>query len=399
MILEEMVFGLVLGIVYGGISSFPILLLSIIFRYFTDEKFPPIMGVIIGLGILGISGGLLAIFDEPTTGKVVQVIVASLIIIWTVNAGDKLASKMPKQRISITKMFDRTKKAKYTMIKIPNEASIRDMVGKPRVTDNLKRELSGKELMFPSDLPIEELTSRIRRRLIIDWSVGDAEVELDEEGKVIYLAIAAHEQGISDTIKNDEVALPLKYETIPFGLAPGDIVKIYLEDNAIIHQAEVRGMDKEAGTITIMLREELLEKYRSKKAIQIVALPILRPVPLVKDIMTTSVQTVTADDDIKSVVQLMNKFRIGSVIVVEGKRPVAILTERDVLQRVIETGLNPQSVKVRNVMSTPVLTIASNATVGAAIQLMKGKKVKKLPVVENGELIGIITANDILRCL
>ncbi|MCP8318524.1 MAG: hypothetical protein L6N95_01685, partial [Candidatus Methylarchaceae archaeon HK01B] len=110
MIIDEIFTGLFLGILYGGMSSLVVMLISIAFRYFTDEQFSSIMGIIIGLGIVGISGGLLAILDQPTIGGVIQILTASLIIALGVKYGDRMAVKMPKQGISLYKMFSRAKR-------------------------------------------------------------------------------------------------------------------------------------------------------------------------------------------------------------------------------------------------------------------------------------------------
>ncbi|MCP8304626.1 MAG: CBS domain-containing protein [archaeon] len=397
MILDEIATGLVLGIIYGGMSSIVIMLISIAFRYFTGEQFSSIMGIIIGLGIVGISGGLLAILDQPTVGGGVQILAASLIIALGVKYGDRMAVKMPKQGISLYKMFSRAKKKGSIIVKMPSENLIRNLAGKPRVMDSLKKELSGKEFTFPSGLPIENLVERVRRQLMTDWGLGDVEVELNEEGEVTYLAVADREQSISETIDFGYVALPLEYDVAPSEVAPRDIVRIRLEDDTYIHRAEVKGIDREYRTITIIVEEGLLEKYEGKRAKQIIALPTYRPAPLVKDIMTASVKTITVDEDVQSAVKLMNKFKIGDVVVVEEKRPIGIVTDRDVLERIAETGLIPKSIKIKDVMSTPPITIEPNGTIEEAIELMKSKKVKKLLVVDDEELVGIVTIKDFLR--
>ena len=81
MILEEIASGIISGLVYALISSTFIIFLSMIFKYFTNETFPWFISTIIGLGIVGISGGLLAILDEPTPLSITRIIVASLILV------------------------------------------------------------------------------------------------------------------------------------------------------------------------------------------------------------------------------------------------------------------------------------------------------------------------------
>ncbi len=117
---------------------------------------------------------------------------------------------------------------------------------------------------------------------------------------------------------------------------------------------------------------------------------------LVRDIMSKDVRVVRPDTTVKEVVATMNKFNIGSIIVVQGERPVGIITERDILRRMVEQNLAPEVLTARQVMTSPVLTINENATIEEAARFMANKKVKKLPVMDNGRLVGIITFTDIV---
>jgi len=74
---------------------------------------------------------------------------------------------------------------------------------------------------------------------------------------------------------------------------------------------------------------------------------------LVRDMMTTAVKTVKVTDSVMEAVRKMNKFKIGSVIVMDGERPVGIVTERDILERVVEQDIDPKLMEVKNIMSTP----------------------------------------------
>jgi len=83
--------------------------------------------------------------------------------------------------------------------------------------------------------------------------------------------------------------------------------------------------------------------------------------------------------------------------VVEGDRPVGIITERDILRRVLEVTLAPEALKAKEIMSSPLVTISDNATVEEAARVMAERNIKKLPVVQDGRLIGIVTTTDIVR--
>jgi len=147
------------------------------------------------------------------------------------------------------------------------------MVGKSRVPDSLKAELSEREFTLPADLPMEDIANRVKRRLITDWGVGDVEIELDQDGKVIHLAIAAKEQGLSAVIPEGSVAIPIECGVLPSHLAAGDIVKIFLDNNEVLERIEVKSVNEDQKVITIVADLGLLEKIRGNKSSLVVALP------------------------------------------------------------------------------------------------------------------------------
>jgi len=117
---------------------------------------------------------------------------------------------------------------------------------------------------------------------------------------------------------------------------------------------------------------------------------------LVRDVMSRDVKVVRPDSSVKEVVATMNKFDIGSIVVVQGGRPVGIITERDILRRTVEPCLAPETLTARQVMSSPVLTINETASIDEAAKLMAKKNVKKIPVMDNQKLVGIVTLTDIV---
>jgi len=112
--------------------------------------------------------------------------------------------------------------------------------------------------------------------------------------------------------------------------------------------------------------------------------------------MTPSVKTVKVTDSVMEAVRKMNKFKIGSVIVMDGERPVGIVTERDILERVVEQGLDPNLMEVKSIMSTPLITVEPEVDMEDAARLMTKKRIKKLAVVKEGRLIGVVTSMDIV---
>ncbi|NIP66632.1 CBS domain-containing protein [Candidatus Bathyarchaeota archaeon] len=119
---------------------------------------------------------------------------------------------------------------------------------------------------------------------------------------------------------------------------------------------------------------------------------------LVRDAMTRSVKTVETVDTVDEAVEKMNKFNIGSVLVMnkERTRPVGIVTERDIL-RLVERYPEPSLVKVKQIMSQPLVTIPVDASIEEAARLMARKQVKRLPVIEQDKLVGIVSSSDLMR--
>lgn len=120
-------------------------------------------------------------------------------------------------------------------------------------------------------------------------------------------------------------------------------------------------------------------------------------VVLVRDVMTKNVKVVRPDSSVREVVATMNKFNIGSIVVVQGDRPVGIITEKDILRRIVEPCLAPEMLTARQVMTSPVIAIDENASIDEAARLMAKKGIKKLLVTRgNDQLVGILTFTDIV---
>ncbi len=116
-----------------------------------------------------------------------------------------------------------------------------------------------------------------------------------------------------------------------------------------------------------------------------------------KKIMVKNVVTVNANVTVKKATEIMNKHEIGCLVVVSGGKPIGIVTERDMLKRIIHELREPEKTKVIDIMSKPLITAASKMRAGDAAKLMFEQKIKKLPVVENGRLVGLVTLTDLIR--
>ena len=118
---------------------------------------------------------------------------------------------------------------------------------------------------------------------------------------------------------------------------------------------------------------------------------------LVRDAMTKNPKVVRRDTSVQEVVATMNKFDISSVIVVQEERPIGIVTHKDIVSKIVQPRIPPDAVTAREVMSSPIVSISEDASTEEAAKLMARKHIKKLPVVSDNKLVGIITTMDLVR--
>ncbi len=119
----------------------------------------------------------------------------------------------------------------------------------------------------------------------------------------------------------------------------------------------------------------------------------------VKDIMVQKVKTVNTEDTVLEAAEIMNRHEIGCVVVKNNGNPVGILTERDILKRVVFKKKDPAITKAHEVMSKPLITVKPHVAITSAAQLMIKKKIKKLVVVNADLLIGILSLTDLIPLL
>lgn len=115
----------------------------------------------------------------------------------------------------------------------------------------------------------------------------------------------------------------------------------------------------------------------------------------VSEVMSRSTFSVSIPSSVREAVQLMAKKNIGSVIVVDKRKPIGILTERDVLKKIVARGMDANETDVSAIMSSPLQTITEETSVSDAASIMREKKIRRLPVVKGDQVIGMLTARDI----
>jgi CBS domain-containing protein len=118
---------------------------------------------------------------------------------------------------------------------------------------------------------------------------------------------------------------------------------------------------------------------------------------MVKDIMTKDVHVVRNDTSMQEVIATMAKYDLSYMMVEMSGKPTGIITEHDILVRLVTQGLAPNAVIARMVYTNPIFTIDENATVEEAVNLMKHWGVKHLPVTgTEGQLVGVLTSDDVM---
>ena len=116
-------------------------------------------------------------------------------------------------------------------------------------------------------------------------------------------------------------------------------------------------------------------------------------------IKSQEVVSVSPQTTVEEAAITMTAKKIGSVVVMDGGKLAGIFTERDLLNRVIGRGLEPKKTSVSQVMSKEVCTISLDDTVENAFELMEKTKCRRLPIIQSGRVVGMVTMRNILEWL
>lgn len=112
--------------------------------------------------------------------------------------------------------------------------------------------------------------------------------------------------------------------------------------------------------------------------------------------MVKNVVTVKPDVTVRNAAKLMNAHKISCLVVVNHEKPIGIVTEQDMLRKVIHKSRKPEKTYVRGIMSKPLFVAAPNMHVHEAAKFMLEHNIRRLPVVENGRLVGLVTLTDLI---
>lgn len=117
----------------------------------------------------------------------------------------------------------------------------------------------------------------------------------------------------------------------------------------------------------------------------------------VKDLMTRNLVSVDGEDSVIEAAKLMGERGISSILVKRGENFSGMITDRDILSRIVCKGLDPRTVMVGDVMSSPLVTIDEEATIEEAAKRMRDNKMRRLVVEKNDQKVGMIAESDIVR--
>jgi len=126
----------------------------------------------------------------------------------------------------------------------------------------------------------------------------------------------------------------------------------------------------------------------------------LRSKMLVKDVMSSPVVTIEENASANKVAELMQKHGLGCIIVTsKSAKPLGIITERDLVERVLAKNAKPDEVKANEVMTSPLITIEPDETITEAARRMSRLNIRRLGVVYKGQLIGLLSSKDVLAVM
>jgi CBS domain-containing protein len=116
---------------------------------------------------------------------------------------------------------------------------------------------------------------------------------------------------------------------------------------------------------------------------------IMKPLPLLE---------ATNLDSIFMISNLMKEGKVGSIIIMDqNNKPVGIITERDIVRRGVSDSKDPKTTKATEIMSNPLITVEKDTYLYEAAKKMVKNKIRRLPVVKNNTLVGIVTVTDIIK--
>jgi len=117
---------------------------------------------------------------------------------------------------------------------------------------------------------------------------------------------------------------------------------------------------------------------------------------LVESVMRAPPIAASLTNTVSTVSEMMLSSNIGSIVVISNGKPVGIITERDIIEKVVKAGKDPRETTAKEIMSSPTVTIEHNRSVSEALKLMREKGIRRLAVTQKGKLVGVVTERRLL---
>jgi CBS domain-containing protein len=249
----------------------------------------------------------------------------------------------------------------------------------------------------------KQTKTRLSRGLFVDRDVERLRQQL--AGFQPYLSNRSSSGSLSDFDQNTEQLL-----SDLFGSA-SDILEAYQyaklgEAAGLINlpeEAQESGT-QDVGRESLQQRKRVLESAISKLEAHRSGKGKLRrdstkgnPIPRVADYMSSDVRSIAVNATLKQAGRMLQKFKVGSLLVDDNRRYIGIITDTDLSRKAVARALDPSTTLVKVCMSNPIISIEDSEPITEAVKLMKESGVRHLAITEDRTIIGILSVSDVLR--
>jgi len=117
----------------------------------------------------------------------------------------------------------------------------------------------------------------------------------------------------------------------------------------------------------------------------------------VKNMMTKRIVSADQSDTVQKIAKKMAQQRVGSIIIMKDNKPIGIVTETDIIKRIVAPAKDPKKINSKDIMSSPIIHVKPEDDIYDVVYKMKKFKIRRFPVVKMGKIVGILTNTDIAR--
>lgn len=236
----ELTVGVYLGIVTAFFPALVAFMIGLSFKYFTGLSIPALAVVVLSGTLAGISGGLMGLMSEEIVESwagITAFLVILMACLWAHSQGDKLGGTIPR-RLTIKNLKSNRLSADFVervdsfgQIRIRPVGDVHDIEGYPPLPEDVRAKVKERSWKFPADLPIDEIEEQLEEKLVSEFEIAEAIVELDREGRAS-ISAAPSSAGLSRRVPNGMRAVSIR-TLVPTGLYRGDRVTVRLPDGDV----------------------------------------------------------------------------------------------------------------------------------------------------------------------